>query len=257
MKLRQRVVTTFALAMAALALTGGAAAAQEVTAPRSIDPSEPEHQVLDRILAVVDEDPILASDVDRVLGLGVFGAQAGEGEVSSEDNEEAALRRSVLDQLIEERLRFHEIDRFGFTEISLADVEKGFLGIRERFPSEQAFRQRLAKLGLDEDGVRQLVARQIMVLTFVEERLGPRIFVGRDEIRAYYDGPLTEQLRASGSSVPSLESVREEVRAVLKEARLNEEIDRWTEELWREADVQDYFDRPLDEMPSKTVFRVD
>ncbi len=246
MKLRRRVV----LALTAAALAPLPAVSQAT--PGEDLPTQPE--ILDRILAVVDEDPILASDVDRVLGLGIVSAEP-EGDTSDEKQE--TLRRRVLDQLIEERLRFHEIDRFGFTEVSLADVEKGYQGIRRRFGSEQAFRQRLTELGLDPDGVRQLVARQIMVLTFVEERLGPRVFVGSDDIRAYYDGPLTDELRAGGRSVPPLESVREDIRAVLKEARLNEEIERWTEELWREADVEDYFDRPLAELPTQTVFSVD
>jgi len=40
--------------------------------------------------------------------------------------------------------------------------------------------------------------------------------------------------------------VREKIREVLREQRLNEEIERWTEELRREADIEDYFDRSSD-----------
>ena len=34
--------------------------------------------------------------------------------------------------------------------------------------------------------LRQLVARQLMVLTYVDEQLGPRVFVSLDDINAYY-----------------------------------------------------------------------
>src|SRR5256885_16119909 len=60
----------------------------------------------DRVLAIVDEDPILESDVLRIIALGLAQPKPGEAE--------GEFRRRVLAQLIEDRLRFHEIDRFGF-----------------------------------------------------------------------------------------------------------------------------------------------
>ena len=70
-------------------------------------PSEPvraqqEPAVIDRILAVVDEDPILLSEVEQAIGLGLVERQAEESEEE--------YRRRVLARLIEQRLRFHEID---------------------------------------------------------------------------------------------------------------------------------------------------
>ena len=43
--------------------------------------------------------------------------------------------------------------------------------------------------------------------------------------------------------------MREQIRAVLREQRLNDEIAAWTEELRRDADVVDYFDTELGELP--------
>ena len=136
---------------------------------------------VDRIVAIVDDDPILASDIDQVIGLGLA-ARGGDDDES--------LRRRILDQLIEERLRFHEIDRFGFTEIPLDEVDRAYDAIRERFGSATAFDTRLTELGLEPEGMRQLVARQILVLTYVEERLGSRVFVSLDDIRQYFSETL-------------------------------------------------------------------
>lgn len=190
--------------------------------------------LIDRVLAVVDEDPILQSEVDQVVRLRMVEAVAEEDERS--------LRRRVLDQLIEQRIRFHEIDSFGFVELPPGDVEAGFAVIRERFDDEEEFSARLEELDLEPDSLRQLVARQLMVLTYVDERLGPRVFVDLDDIRAYYDQTLVPELRREDAEPPPLQEVREQIRAVLKEERLNEEIERWTEELRRHADVEDYFD---------------
>ena len=49
--------------------------------------------------------------------------------------------------------------------------------------------------------------------------------------------------------MPPIESVRESIRALLKEQRLNEEISRWTEDLRRQADVIDNFASLHAELP--------
>src|SRR6185503_3541712 len=109
---------------AALAATPPAAGAtpQKATAPAA------EPQLKDRVMAVVDEDPILASEVERVVALGLDKARPGESDV--------AFRRRILDDLFEQRLRFHEIDRFGFEQVPVDLIEKNVAEIRARFPSE-------------------------------------------------------------------------------------------------------------------------
>ncbi|MEE8277308.1 MAG: hypothetical protein V3R89_01110 [Thermoanaerobaculia bacterium] len=198
-------------------------------------------ELVDRVLAVVDDDPILASDVDQVILLGLV--EPGPEE------DERQFRRRILDLLIEQRLQFHEIDQFGFAEVPLEEVEAQFDLIRLAFPSEDLFQDRLEELGLEEQGLRQVLARQFMVLIYVEERLGPRVFVGLEEIREHYEQVLVPELEARSEPVPRLQEIREEIRALLKEQRLNEEIENWTEQLRREADVVDYFDSTHDELP--------
>lgn len=203
---------------------------------------------LDRILAVVDEDPILASEVDLELGIGLVARQPGEDALGRAHGDRA-LRRRALDHLIEQRLRFHQVDRYGFTELPVEQVAARYAELAARFPSPEAFRARLAELGVGEEAVRQLVAHRLMVLTYVEERLGARVFVGLDEIKTYYDAVLIPELRKSGQPAPPIEAVRERIRSVLKEQRLNQELQVWTEELRREADILDHFDSVRVELP--------
>lgn len=198
-------------------------------------------RLVDRIVAVVDDDPVLASEIDQAIGLGL--AERREGE--SDDT----LRRRVLDDIIAQRLRFHEVDSFGFTAVPVAQIEAHYAEIRARFPDPASFAARLAELGLDESALRQLVARQLMVLTYVEERLGARVLVEIDDIRSYYQTTLREQMAAKNQPLPPIESVRESIRALIKEQRLNDEIARWTEDLRRRADVVDNFSTLHAELP--------
>lgn len=224
-----------------------AAAAWLLAAGSAAYPAPPPAQLVDRVVAVVDEDPILASDVERVIALGQLEPRGGEAAQQ--------LRRRALDLLIEQRLRFHEIERFGFETVSVPAVEAQVERLRSRYPDEETFLAVLGELGLDLKGLRQLLARQLSTVAYVEERLGPRVFVGLEEIRRYYDESFAPDLRARGEAVPPLDEVREQIRAVVKEKRLNEEVVRWTEELRRAADVVDLLDRDPGSLPPLALRR--
>lgn len=192
--------------------------------------AQPQTNVLkDRILAVVDEEPILASDLDRVIKLGLVAKGPGESD--------EVYRRRVLDALIDERLRFHEIDRFGFSEVPAEEVDEQVALIRGRFASEAAFNKALAEVGLNPQGLRQLVSRQILVLTYVDERLGARVFVSLDEITKYHKSVLTPEMQKKGQPVPPIEEVRDQIREVLKQQKLNQELAAWTDGLRAKADI--------------------
>ncbi|MEO8274779.1 MAG: hypothetical protein ABI639_01080 [Thermoanaerobaculia bacterium] len=239
-----------AIVLGVLALSSGALVAQvsgrsgEPVRAGSASVAAESTRLADRVVAAVDEDPILDSDIERLLRLGLLEAEPGESL--------AASRRRALDLLIEQRLRLHEIDRFGFEGAPLESLDAQMEQARSRFASESAFHAELERLGLDESALRQLLARQLSVLAYVEERLGPRVFVSVDDIAHYYNEDLVPELQQKGASaadLPTLESVRESIRAVLRERRLNEEIDRWTADLRSKADVVDYLDQEHRELP--------
>ena len=222
----------------AAALLPAASPAQETAPPA---PSTAAYELRDRIVAVVDEDPILASDVERVIALGLANREPGESQ--------EAFSRRVLEGLIDQRLRAHEIDRFGLGQVDVKLVDEHVAEIRSRFESEEAFQRRLEELDLDLEGLRQLVARQLSVLEYVNERLAVRVFVTLDEINEYYEKVLVPQLRAQGAPVPPIEEVREDIRELLREQRLNREVETWTEQLRREADVSRFPDEPQGPLP--------
>lgn len=188
--------------------------------------------LVDRVLAVVDDDPILASEVERELLL-------GRVERSAEEADEA-LRRRTLDLLIDERVRRHEVQRFGRDDVQVADIERQVEIIRARFANPETFRQELAGRGLDEGGLRQLVARQLATDNYFREILGPRVQVDRDDIQLYYETTLVPELQAQGLPVPAVDEIREDVRTLLRAQRLNREIERKTEELRNAADIVDF-----------------
>ncbi len=219
-----------------LASPAWAQAGGEATPP----PSAP-HALEDRLVAVVDDDPILLSDVRRVIGLGLVENVAGESRQQ--------LERRVLDALIDQRLRLHEIERHNFAPLPLDEIERQLERIRAGFAEPEELAAQLADLGLDEEGLSLLVARQLRVLVYVEQRLGPRVFVKLDDLRAYYEDVLVPEMTARDLSPPPLEEVRDQIRDLLHEQQLNQEIEAWTEELRLSAEIADYLDRAETELP--------
>ena len=230
MRATERIVACWGLAAM---LAGGLVAAQS--------PAATDAKSVDRVLAVVDDDPILASDVERVAGLAMDPRRPGE--------DDRAFRRRILDGLIEQRLRFHEVERFGFSEVPADAVDVQVASLRSQFPDAAAFERRLAALGMNVATLRQLLTRQILVLAYVDERVGPRVFVGLEDIRRYYEAELVPEARRANQEPPPLEDVRERIRGVLREQRLNEEIVRWTAELRERAIIENHFDRLAGELP--------
>lgn len=218
-----------------------AAQAQKPATPATKAPAAGQNVLRDRIVALVDEDPILESEIDRAIALGLQQPNPGESE--------SDFRRRVLDALVSDRLRLHQIDRFGFVQVPVEEVQKNVAEIRNRFASEEEFQRVLQQVGLSPRALRQLVVRQLMVLTFVEERLGPRVFVSLEDINDYYRQVLAPEMQRQGQPVPPIDQVREDIRLVLKEQKLTREIVTWTKELRNAADVNLYFDRSNQPLP--------
>lgn len=183
----------------------------------------------DRILAVVDDDPILLSDVRRAIALGLV--EPGEGESDRE------LQRRTLEGLVEQKLRFHEVTRYGFEQAPVEAIDRQMEDLEARWGGEEALDRRLTEAGMDRTALRRLLARQLEVMLYVEELLGARVFVGLEEIRRYYDNELVPELEARGREPAPLDEIREQIREVLRQRELNRELAEWTEDLRREADV--------------------
>ena len=225
-------------ALLVFALLGPSAVAQKKPVPPvkvTVKPPPPpsgKTALQDRVLAVVDEDPILASDVERAIRLGLEQPKPGETD--------GQLRRRVLDALIDQRLQFHEVDRFNFEQVPVDEIQKRVAEIRSRYPDEASFQKALKEVGLDLKGLRQLVARQLLVVTYVDEQLGANVFVEPDDISRYYRDVLTPEMRKRGQQPPPLDDVREDIRETLKQQKMTQEMTRWTRELRDKADIVVY-----------------
>ena len=188
--------------------------------------------IVDRVAAVVDRQVITVSEVNQMVELRFFPKNAGE----SEDD----FRHRILEALIAQALRFRDVERFGAEDIPKDSIEARVTEISKRFPAPADLDAALQHVELTPDELRALVKRQLQVEAYVQERFAPLVFVSNDEIETYYRGTWTQQRKQRGLAVPPLAEVREEIRALLRASRLDEEISKWTTQLRERANVDIY-----------------
>jgi hypothetical protein len=187
---------------------------------------------VDRIAAVVDRQVITVSEVTQMVELRFFPRAANQ---SDED-----YAHATLEALIAQALRYRDVERFGAQDIPKDTIEARVTEIAKRFSTPAALDEALRRVELTPDELRALVKRQLQVEAYVQERFAPLVFVSNEEIDAYYKGTWTQQRRARGLAVPPIADVREEIRALLRSSRLQQEIDQWTTQLRARANVDIY-----------------
>lgn len=206
----------------------------------------PQLEPVDRIVAVVEEDPIFYSDLRRALAFG-FAVPGSD----------PANLRPVLDQLVDERLRAHDIDRYGVPPAAATEVEAQLERIEKSHGGPAAFDAELARLGSSREELRRKIDLQLRILVYIDERLAPRVFVDDAEVGAYYQDELLPEMARQGQPTPPLAEVREGIRNVLRERKLNQEAAEWTLGLRQAARLTNLLERGEPEDLPPVVLRLD
>ena len=194
-------------------------------------PSGSPAQVLDRVLAVVSGQVILASDVRAFLDLGLH--ERGLWDVR--EQEPAAREAAALSRLIERRLALDEVNRYRQAAPPPARVERDVAAVGARFSDPAAFARFLAAVGIGVDDLRQILRDDIRIEEYVAERFGGAGRLTEAELRVYYDANRAGFLEG-GEPLP-FEAVRDRVREDLWTVRRAELVEGWTAGLLRRAEV--------------------
>ncbi len=149
-----------------------------------------QEQLLERVIAVVDDEPILFSEVEAGLLMTVqsLGIDPGDSVRVQE------LRERILEQQIEQKVVYLEAVEEGVTvrseEIATA-VEDALARNREQIGSEEMFQIQLQLEGITEEELRERYTEQarveITVARFAQAMLGPEESVTPEEVRDYYE----------------------------------------------------------------------
>ena len=169
-------------------------AAAKPATTRATPPPPPRDQVaLDAIAAMVNDEPVLASDVEEQLFLFLQRAQARPDSAQVD-----TLRRQVLDQLIDEKLLLAEAKRQNIT-VSPAEiaknVDRAVADAKQRLGGEQAFAEQLRRENTTEARLRERYRADLersMLGERVVQKMFPRKPVPQAEAESYYLAHMAE-----------------------------------------------------------------
>ena len=152
------------------------------------DPAKPRRSfVVDRVVAVVNDAIVLASELDVQL-------LPYEGDVEGiEDPKERArrmdkLRAQVLDEMINEELIVEAAQAANLEDISAKEIDEIIRETRDEHKLDEAtFQQALSAQGYTLAQYRNNMRRQLTRHRAVKMLVAPKVTVTDDEIRARYD----------------------------------------------------------------------
>jgi peptidyl-prolyl cis-trans isomerase SurA len=176
-----------AVASAMLAVfTAAAAVAQD---------AEQSGEVIDRVVAVVEDYAVLQSELE--LEYERYIAQLQQASLSPDEKAEA--KKQILDGLISDLLMTIHAERLGIA-VSDQEIQEQLEGViaenTKALGGEEAFRQQLEQEGLTLDGLRKMFGEKIRTRMLVERLLRREVLGGVQvtdaDIRAYYREHLAE-----------------------------------------------------------------
>ena len=193
-------------------------------------------QTVDQILVLVNEDIIARSDLLWNVALDPK-APSPAGNISSD------ILRQTLDVMIDQRLIVQEARRVPGVQITAEEISKRRTQLIKQFKSEAEFRQRVEAVGLTPQRIDDLVRQRIYIERFIDFRFRSFVFVTEQEIKTYYDERFASEIRKRGQVPPTLDqvsegkTVREQISDIMKQEKINQEIDTWLNATRQRADI--------------------
>jgi peptidyl-prolyl cis-trans isomerase SurA len=192
-------------------------------------------QVIDRIVARVNGQIILQSELDEALSYEALLNGKPFNQFSADD------RRAVLDRLIDQELLHEQLKSSEFLHATEAEAAGQIAGARKLYPeaaTDEGWQAVLAKYGLREKDLITHVQMQIDLMRLVDARLRPAVQIDSKSIEAYYRDKFVPQLKQAGASEVPLADVSDKIRELLTQEKVSELLVSWLQALRSESDVR-------------------
>ncbi len=137
--------------------------------------------LLDKIIAIVDNDVVMASELDRQIKMIKSRLQAQNTELPPED----ILRSQVLEHLIVERLQLQMAERQGL-EISESDLDQALARMQQANKlSREQFIEQLRQEGMSLNTLKEQIRREMLINQIQKGFVNRRIRISNQEINNF------------------------------------------------------------------------
>ena len=147
---------------------------------------EPPESVVDRIVAIVNNDIILQSEVEKALAPYVINIKQRGLPEDAETRILARAKKDILDSLINEKLSAQKAAELGIT-VGDEEVDAAMEQMKSAmFFSEEVFRSYLSETGYTLDEYREQTRNQIIKSKLLSQEIKSKVVVTREEVEDYF-----------------------------------------------------------------------
>ncbi|HUL17149.1 MAG TPA: hypothetical protein VLV88_14215 [Terriglobales bacterium] len=185
-------------------------------------------KVIDRIVAKVEDDIILWSDIQELADY----QKLIEGKAESD--------QELLERLIDQWIVRKEAETARFPQPSEADINRSLQRLKKSFATEEDYEERRNQAGLTEAEVRHFVTLQLYLSNYLDSRFRPLIHVDQKAIEKFYEDRVVPRAKARGQAPPTIESASDYIQEALVQQGINEQSDRWLKESRDRLNVEEF-----------------
>lgn len=187
-------------------------------------------EVVDRIVARVENDIILLSDVQELSRYQLL--------VDGKSESDAA----ILDRLVDQWVVRTEADTAHFPHPSDAEVERGLGRFRNSFVTPEEYEKRKKQSGLSDAEMKSMMEAQLYLSNYLDSRFRPAVQVDPKAIEDFYQNGVVPRAKARGQEPPTFDAARDYIQEALVQQGINEQADRWLKESRARLHVEKFMD---------------
>lgn len=193
---------------------------------------------IDRVVAIVNDDLILESDVDEERRFVVFQPYS---DPAGSFTRSKAVERLIDRDLIQQQAREQPQKPITDAEVAanLQDLRKDILACKEyKCDTAEGWQKFLAANGFTETELLKRWRERMETLQFIEQRFRMGIRISDAEVKDYYTKTLLPQYAARKATAPKLDSISDRIREILLQQQVSALLDDWLKALRASGNVR-------------------
>ena len=184
-------------------------------------------EVIDRIVAVVNEEVITLTDLRIAEAFGVYDEELKTGEGNT--------RSHILEKLIDQKL----VIQLSGEEISVVDEElEEILKRMTKELGKSEVDRRLAEFGLAWDDLKECVQEKILYQTIIAQKFSKVNPVSVKEIEDYYQRIYVPAQKEKGAEPKPMMEILAEIESSIKQEKIKNQVEDWIANLKEKSDIQ-------------------
>ena len=213
---------------------------QQVSGVASATPQAPAQQgvEVDRVIAVVNDDVILESDVEEERRLTAF--------QPFRDNSRGSSRDQIIDRLINRSLILQQSKIQAEGQVTDKQVQDQLEALKKAIPAckeyhcetDEGWKRFVKDQGFTMDELTKLWRERMEVLNFIEIRFRSGITISDAEIQDYYDKTLLPQYAKQKAAAPKMAAIKDRIQEILLQQQVGNLLGDWLKSLRAQGTVR-------------------